>query len=476
VGRAHPPTWAPGFNFFPTGLPGAKQRLLHDAFHDHLTQLANRALFVDRLEHAITRRARHPEYACAVLFVDIDRFKAINDSLGHPAGDQLLLEISRRLTQALRAEDTVSRAAAATVDHSTTLARVGGDEFTVLLEGLHDPSDAVRVAERLRQIVSAPLDLDGQQVIVTASIGIAISDAVTRAGEDMLRDADLAMYRAKRSGGDHCAVYDTTMHHHAVERLQLETELRYALERDELRLHYQPIVQLKDGRIVGCEALVRWQHPTRGLLLPSAFLDVAEDSGLIARIDEWVLGQACRDIAVWQRSVPSPVSISVNVSAHRFNQPDIVQHVADLVHASGIHPGSLRLEITESAAMADNAHVTLADLRALGVRVSLDDFGTGYSSLSYLQRLPVDTLKIDRSFVAGLDDSHDCREIIRTIVTLARTLRLDVVAEGMETAAQAEELARLSCTFGQGNYFHRPLAFEALMALPLRNQATTLVG
>ena len=478
IGSAEAATMAVAFNEMSSGLQKAQQRLLHDAFHDPLTQLANRALFMDRLERAITRRRRHPEHSCAVLFVDLDRFKAVNDSFGHPGGDRLLLEMSRRLSQALRAEDTIARAALTFDDSAATLARVGGDEFTVLIEGLTDPSDAVRIAERIRSVVSAPVELDHQELIITASVGIAISSAVSHSGEELLRDADIAMYRAKASGGDHCAVFDTTMHLHALERLQIETDLRYAIERDELTLHYQPIVLVDTGHVVGCEALVRWMHPKRGLLLPNAFLTVAEDSGLIARIDEWVLQRACRDAGIWQRNIASPISVSVNVSPQRFAQADIVLHVADTLRTTGLHPAHLRLEITEGTAMADpeRTGVTLRELRALGVGVSLDDFGTGYSSLSYLQRLPVDTLKIDRSFVAGLGNSDDCREIVRTIVTLARTLQLQVVAEGMETAAQASELARLSCTYGQGDYFHRPLPLEALMALPVRHRAVPLRG
>jgi EAL domain-containing protein (putative c-di-GMP-specific phosphodiesterase class I) len=261
-----------------------------------------------------------------------------------------------------------------------------------------------------------------------------------------------------------------------VERLQLETDLRHSIERDELTLHYQPIVLIDTGQVIGCEALVRWIHPKRGLLLPSSFISVAEDRGLIGRIDEWVLQRACRDAGIWQCTVASPVSVSVNVSPQRFGQADIVQHVADTLRVTGLHPGQLRLEITESTAMTDpeRAGITLRELKALGVGVSLDDFGTGYSSLSYLQRLPVDTLKVDRSFVAGLDSSADCREIVRTIVTLARTLRLQVVAEGMETAAQAGELVRLSCTYGQGDYFHRPMPLEALIGITGRGRAVPL--
>jgi predicted signal transduction protein with EAL and GGDEF domain len=451
------------------GLLTAQQRLLHDAFHDHLTQLANRALFMDRLERVIARHVRHPECKFAVLFVDLDRFKAINDSLGHAAGDQLLLEIGRRLVRALRFEDTVSRTAVVTNrdDGEHTLARVGGDEFTILLEGLRGPSDAVRVAERIREVIAVPVTLDGQEAFISASVGVAISGCTSRSGEEMLRDADTAMYRAKSLGGDRCAVFDTTMHNRAVERLKLETDLRRALERQQFKLAYQPIVSLADNRIIGFEALLRWEHPERGMLSPEDFLKVAEETGLIVKIDQWVLREAVREARGWHGHFLTPLSVSVNISALGFSQPDIVHRVAHALKDSGLNPQSLGIEITESVAMADaeRARVTLTELKALGVRISLDDFGTGYSSLSYLQRLPVDTLKIDRTFVAGLAGNTDCREIIRTILNLAKTLRLDVIAEGMETAAQVDDLERLACKFGQGYFFSPPLPLDELRTI-----------
>ena len=471
AGSAEATDVAAAFNDMTASLRLAQERLLHDAFHDHLTQLPNRALFMDRLQRAITRRTRHPEYVFAVLFVDLDRFKTVNDSLGHPAGDRLLLEIAQRLTGALRRDDTVSRPVAAErLDHADdTLARVGGDEFTILLEDIRNPSDAVRIAERIQQAVAAPILLDTQEVFVTASVGIAISGAVTCAGDDLLRDADIAMYRAKAAGGDRCAVFDATMHEHAVERLQLETDLRRAVERQEFRLQYQPIVSLDNHRIVGFEALVRWQHPEQGLLSPAAFLKVAEETGLIARIDQWVLREACAQARRWHERSPDAarLSVSVNLSAQAFGQQDLVRQVSETLRDTGLDPSGLRLEITESVAMADaeRARTVLVALKALGVRISLDDFGTGYSSLSYLQGFPVDTLKIDRSFVIGTDRNDECREIIRTIVNLARTLRLDVIAEGAETAAQVEFLEGLDCRFLQGYFFAKPMAIDQLAAL-----------
>jgi predicted signal transduction protein with EAL and GGDEF domain len=470
AGSAEATTMAVAFNDMSKGLRSAQERLLHDAFHDLLTGLPNRTLFVDRLQRAIGRRTRHPEYIFAVLFIDLDRFKAVNDSLGHPAGDRLLLEIAHRLTGALRSEDTVSRPAVlAPHDESGhTLARVGGDEFTILLEDIRDPSDAVRVAERIRSAVAAPVALGGQELFTTASVGVAVSTSAQCSGEDLVRDADIAMYRAKASGGDRCSVFDATMYDRAVERLQLETDLRRAIERQEFRLRYQPIVSLGDHRVIGFEALLRWQHPQQGLLSPGAFLTVAEETGLITRIDRWVLREACAQARLWQTWFPadSPASVSVNISSMGFGQPDIVHQVAGALQDTGLNPHSLRLEITESVAMADaeRARTILIELRALGVRISLDDFGTGYSSLSYLQRFPVDTLKIDRSFVAGIDRNDECCEIIRTILNLARTLGLDCIAEGTETSAQVGYLEGLDCRFGQGYFFSRPLPLEELRA------------
>jgi predicted signal transduction protein with EAL and GGDEF domain len=475
-GSAEAADVAVAFNDMTTSLRVAQERLQHDAFHDHLTQLPNRALFMDRLQRAISRRTRHPEYMFAVVFVDLDRFKTVNDSLGHPAGDRLLLDVAGRLTGALRRDDTVSRPAAILrQDHTDdTLARVGGDEFTILLEDIRNPSDAVRIAERIQQAVSAPIVLDSQEVFITASVGIAVSGAVGCAGEDLLRDADIAMYRAKAAGGDRCAVFDATMHEHALERLQLETDLRRAIERQEFRVQYQPIVSLHDHRIVGFEALIRWQHPEQGLLSPAAFLKVAEETGLIARLDQWVLREACVTARRWnaESAGGTPISVSVNLSAQAFGHQDLVRQVSETLRETGLDPHALRLEITESVAMADaeRARTVLVALKGLGVRISLDDFGTGYSSLSYLQGFPVDTLKIDRSFVIGTERNDECREIIRTIVNLARTLRLDVIAEGAETAAQVQFLEGLECRFLQGYFFAKPMPIEQLsMFLPSRD-------
>jgi predicted signal transduction protein with EAL and GGDEF domain len=420
---------------------------------------------MERLQRAIGRTDRHPEHRFAVLFVDLDRFKTVNDSLGHQAGDRLLLTTAERLTSALRRDDIVARQAKISQsDADRTLARLGGDEFTILVEDIRDPSDAVRIAERIHHALSQPVSLEGQEVFTSASVGIVIGTPAHQSGESVLRDADIAMYRAKASGGNQFVLFDDTMHRRAVERLRIETDLRRAIERHELELHYQPIVSLSDRRLVGVEALVRWNHPSRGKLPPETFMDVAEETGLVTRIDNWALNQACDQARNWQGARNSAVSVSVNISAQGFAQPDIVPSVANALRRTGLDPSRLRLELTESVAMADaeRARIVLLELKALGIRLSLDDFGIGYSSLSYLQRFPVDALKIDRSFVAGIDQNSECREIVRSILNLARSLRISVIAEGTETAAQVEYLDSLRCEFGQGYYFSPPLMHEEL--------------
>jgi len=468
-GSAEATTMAVAFNEMTSSLRAAQERLLHDALHDHLTGLPNRALFMDRVSHARSHTARRPQ-TFAVLFVDLDRFKTVNDSLGHTVGDCLLLEIARRLREATAGNDAAPHVPGLDDRHGSdsTLARLGGDEFTVLLENIRDASDAVRIAERLLETIAAPVRLEGTDIFATASIGIAVSTSGHGGAEELVRDADTAMYRAKAMGGNRYAVFDATMHRGAVERLQLETALRRAIERDEFEVYYQPIVHLGDSRLTGFEALVRWNHPEQGFLSPAAFIPVAEDTGLIAHIDRWVLRAACQAAREWHTRFPhdSPLTVSVNISARSFAQPDLVRHVTHTLQETGLEPNCLRLEITEGAAMADaeRARAVLMDLKALGVRLSLDDFGTGFSSLSYLQRFPVDTLKIDQSFIARIDQ-HDCREIIRTMLNLARTLRLDVVAEGTETSSQVDFLESLDCGFGQGYFFSRPIPADVVDGL-----------
>ena len=450
-----------------------EQQLLHDAFHDHLTGLPNRALFVDRLQHAIALAKRHRDYKFAVLFIDIDRFKIVNDSLGHQAGDNLIMQIAQRLLRSLRREDTVVRQSMLTGPErgpgDDTLARLGGDEFTVLLDGIRDTSDGIRVAERIQQTLSAPFLISGQEVFVTASVGIASSSTGYTRGEDALRDADIAMYRAKTQGKARCAVFDQAMHEVAVNRLKLETDLRRGLEREEFQIYYQPSVSLKDGRIAGFEALLRWQRPEGGLASPSEFIHVAEEMGLIIPIGNWVLRQACEQTHRWHLHNPQerPLTISVNISARQFMQNDFVAQVDNVLRDTGIQPSALTLEMTESVTMG-NAERTIRvvkELKELGVQLSIDDFGTGYSSLSYLCRFPIDLLKIDRSFVSDLERSSESREIVRTIITLARNLGIEVIAEGIETLEQLDHLKQLDCQLGQGFYFSEPVDSHTAMSL-----------
>ena len=425
----------------------AEERLLHDALHDSLTGLANRALFVDRLRQALARSRRREEYSFAVLYVDLDQFKVFNDSLGHLAGDEVLVALARRLETCLRPGDTV--------------ARLGGDEFTVLVEDVDEVSQALRIADRIHQELRPPLKVRGHEVFASASVGIARSGPRYADAEDLLRDSDIAMYRAKRRGRGSSEIFDVSMHVLATTRLKMETDLRRALERHELRLHYQPLVSLETRRIAGLEALVRWQHPERGLLLPHEFVPLAEEIGAIAALGRWVLMSACVEARRWQESVPpgSPVAVSVNLSARQFSQSDVLALVAEALERSGLPAPSLRLELTESALMDDpaGAAAKLAQLKQLGINLDVDDFGTGYSSLSYLRRFPIDALKIDRAFVSRMDVEVEDREIVRTIVTLAANLGVSAVAEGVETAAQEAQLRSFDCPYAQGFLFSRPV-------------------
>jgi diguanylate cyclase (GGDEF)-like protein/PAS domain S-box-containing protein len=425
----------------------AEERLLHDAFHDALTGLPNRALFIDHLKLTIAQSKRNKARKFAVLFLDLDRFKVVNDSLGHIIGDQLLVGIARRLELCLREGDTV--------------ARVGGDEFTILLDDLMEENEAEFIAERIQQEVGTPFFLGGREVFTTVSIGIAPSVRGYDEPDEMLRDADTAMYRAKSLGKARHEVFDEAMHALAVNLLQLETDLRRAQERNEFIIEYQPIVSLTDFRVSGFEALVRWQHPDRGLVSPIDFIPVAEEGGQILQIGQWVLRQACIDMRGWQERFPAdpPLFVTVNLSAKQFAQPDLIERVKESLEISNLDPNCLKLEITESVVMDDIEKGTamLFQLRALGVRLSIDDFGTGYSSLSYLHRFPIDTLKIDRSFVTRIVNDKENIEIVRTILMLAENLGMDVVAEGVETQEQMALLRQLSCQSGQGYFFSKPM-------------------
>ena len=424
-----------------------ERQLRHRALHDPLTDLPNRALFRDRLGQALARAPRAG--AAAVLFLDLDRFKTINDSLGHPAGDRLLRDVARRLPAHVRPGDTV--------------ARFGGDEFALLLEGGVTTAAAAATADRVATL-REPLVLDGQSVVVAASVGVVLAEAGADPDE-LLRDADVAMYAAKRAGGGRFRFFEPSMRAAVRERLVLETDLRRALERDELLLHYQPIVDLATNRTIGVEALVRWAHPKRGLLLPGTFVPLAEETGLILPLGRWVLAESCRQLRAWQASgrADQGLRVSVNLSARQFAESALVEEVAETLGATGLAPGCLQLEITESAAMADpsGAIVTLQELKALGVRLALDDFGTGYSSLGQLRRFPLDVLKIDRGFVAGLEDDAKGAAIAGAMVWLGRALGLVTVAEGVESANVLDRVRALGCEVGQGYLFAKPLTAEA---------------
>ncbi len=424
-----------------------ENQLQHDAFHDALTNLPNRALFIDRLRHAIQISKRHKEYLYAVLFLDLDRFKVINDSLGHGVGDQLLIEFGKRLVTCLRPHDTI--------------ARLGGDEFVVLLEDIGGLSNATYIAERIGTALESSFTVGGHDVFTAASIGIALGSPVYENPDQILRDADTAMYQAKSSDREQFVVFEPGMHAHALERMHLETDLRRAIARKEFEVYYQPIYSLDSNRLAGFEALVRWQHPDRGLMLPGAFVQMAEETGMIVAIDRLVLRESCRQMVEWQKECMeySPDFISVNMSNKQMAQSDLVDFVQEVLNDTGLNPNALKLEITESVIIEnpEEAVGRLSRLKALGVRLFIDDFGTGYSSLSYLHRLPIDGLKIDRSFINNMGANGENQQIVRTIILLAHDMKIDVIAEGLETPIQVAQIKMLNCEYGQGYLFSKPV-------------------
>jgi len=423
------------------------------ALYDALTALPNRALFADRLGHVLERRDR--DTATAVYFLDLDRFKRINDSLGHAAGDEVLREVAARLRSVVRPEDTV--------------ARFGGDEFTVLCESVGGVLEAVAIADRLQRPLRNPLVAGGAELRLSASIGVALVEAGEQGdAQNLIEDADAAMYRAKERGGARTELFDSAMRENAVRALQVEQELQQALEQGDLRLYFQPSVDLGSGRVVGAEALVRWHHPKRGVIVPDRFLKVAEETGLIVPLGAWVIGEACRQLAEWQsRPETAELYLSLNLSARELTHPDVVPTVLGCVRESGIDPRFLTIEVTESTAMADgdSGFRALRDLSGEGIRVAIDDFGTGYSSLDQLRRMPVDIVKVDRSFVSGMADDSTDRALVAAVVGMGQALKLGVVAEGIEEPSQVEVLRELGCEIGQGFLFAKPLSAEAMQEL-----------
>lgn len=444
----------------------AEQVIHHAAFHDALTGLPNRSLFADRLSMAIERAKCASDYLFAVVFVDLDRFKIVNDSLGHNMGDKLLVDLSRRVEKCVRSVDTI--------------ARLGGDEFAILLDGISKSDDAVEIADRIQAALQAePFMLGGHEFFTTASIGIAYSATGYERPEDILRDADTAMYRAKANGKARYEVFDNHMRARAVDALTLENELRHALENGEIVPHYQSIVSLETGEITGFEALARWEHPQRGLISPAEFIPMAEETGLIVPLGISILRQACRQIHEWQKTLGCPdLTISVNLSGRQFRQADLVEAIEKVLFETGLRPHSLRLEITETIVMDNTAAAVemLRRLKTIGVQLAVDDFGTGYSSLSYLHRFPFDILKIDRSFVSRMAIDRESRGIVRTIAALAAELGKEVVAEGVETEAHRDALLRLSCRYGQGFLFSKPINSEAAEKLLRDSMIQTVIS
>lgn len=430
-------------------LRESKEKFRHAAFHDALTDLPNRNLFMETLKFGLEKSKHNPDYKFAVLFLDINRFKTINDSLGHSMGDRLILHVAKRLATSVREKDLV--------------ARFSGDEFAFILNNIESVEDAVQFAGLIKHKISAPFTLSGRQVFTSFSIGIAMGGTEYEVAEDILRDADIAMYHAKDEEKDF-VVFDQKMHTRAVTLLQLETDLRHAVERDELVMFYQPIIDLDSMRLFGFESLIRWNHPTRGLVPPNEFIPVSEDTGLIVPMTLWILRTSCSQMVEWQRKSPANKNliVSVNLSGKHFAQKNLVEQIKTILVETEMNPACLKLELTESAVMenAENVIEMMREIRELGIQLSIDDFGTGYSSLSYLHRFPINTLKVDRSFVNAMEDGSENGEIVRTVIALAKTLRLSVIAEGIETIHQLHQLRILGCEYGQGYLFSRPVPIE----------------
>ena len=426
-------------------LRKSKERFRQAAFHDGLTDLPNRNQFMETLRFLLNECKQKPEFKFAVLFLDLDRFKTVNDSLGHSTGDKLIKHVAERLAGSIYEGDLV--------------ARFSGDEFAIVVKDVNDADEMLNFAELIKHRISAPFIVDGRKIFTSVSIGIALGNSSYSEAEEILRDADIAMYHAKESDKNY-VIFDKIMHTRAVARMQIETDLRMAIERRELCVYYQPIIDLNTMRLVGFEALMRWNHPQRGLVPPDEFIPVCEDTGLIIPVTLWILRESCRQLVKWSTQFSgTPLTMSVNLSGKHFTQNDLVAQISDVLTETEINPADLKLELTESAVMgnAERVITMLRDLKKLGVQLSIDDFGTGYSSLSYLHRFPIDTLKIDRSFVSEMETGSENGEIVRTIIALAKTLRMNVVAEGIESIHQIHQLQILGCEYGQGFLFSRPV-------------------
>jgi diguanylate cyclase (GGDEF)-like protein/PAS domain S-box-containing protein len=460
----------------------AEQQLEHNLFHDPLTGLPNRRLFLDRLQHSFARARRDPAHQHTLLLINVDHFKAFNDGLGTKVGDQVLQEIARRIRACLQKDDTIARKEDSSGESSgAVLSRLGGDEFTILFDSVVDPSDAMRIAKRIQAAAAEPLLVDSRELRPSLGIGIAVSTPAHQQPEDVLRESDVAMRRAKALGESRCEVFDDAMHTRAAGRLRLEGDLRTALAQKQFRVYYQPVVQLDNRSVAGFEALLRWDHPSQGLISPYRFIEAAEDSGILVSIGHWLMLQACRQLREWEAShfTGKSLNITVNVSARQFGDARLVNDIQDALRETGVNPARLQLEMTESVAAADpKLTVTLlAHLKHMGIGVILDDFGSGSSSLRGLWQFPVDALKIDRSLVRNMQTDRSACDIVETIITLAHKMNLKVIAEGIETPRQAERLQELGCEYGQGYYFSQPLdgsaaqQFLRLQVAPPRTSA-----
>jgi diguanylate cyclase (GGDEF)-like protein/PAS domain S-box-containing protein len=450
----------------------AEQQLEHNLFHDPLTSLPNRRMFLDRLQNSFSRSRRETGRPYTLLLVNVDHFKVFNDTMGAEAGDHVLLEIGRRLAAHLRQDDTITRRESNDSSAEVVLFRLGGDEFTVLLDSVGDPSDAMRVAKNIQTAVAEPLFIESREIRVSASIGIAVSTLMHEQPEDVLKDADVAMRRAKALGGSRCEVFDEAMHTRAVGRLRLESDLRSALTERQFRIYYQPVLQLDTRRIVSFEALLRWDHPSQGLISPYRFIEAAEDTGILVSIGHWLILQACRQLCDWEsnRVSDQPMNITVNVSARQFADARLVNDIQDALQETGVDPSRLQLEMTESVAAADPklTITVLSHLRHMGIGVIVDDFGTGTTSLRGLRQFPLEALKIDRSLVREMQSDNATSDIVELIIAMAHKMNLKAIAEGIENARQIERLLEMGCEYGQGYYFSQPM--EAKAALQFMRQ------